>query len=73
VANLAAIMLLATTMGVAINVCIFEIPVIQRVFNGAEPGETLSQRLVEQRQSGWLSRYGGLLAGAGLFLGMGVL
>jgi len=73
VINLATIMLLAATIGVAINVCIFELPVIQRVFHGAAPGQALPQRVAEQGRSGWLSKSAGLLVGAGVFLGLGVL
>lgn len=71
--DLASIMLLATTTGVAINVCVFELPVIKRVLDGAMPGDVLTQRLAEVRHSGWLSKYSGLLVGLGIFFGIGVL
>jgi len=70
--DLASIMLLAATTGVAINVCIFELPVIKRVLDGAMPGDALTQRVVEVRHSGWLSKYSGLLVGMGIFFSMGL-
>jgi len=70
--QLASIMLLASTTGVAVNVCVFELPVINRVLGGAVPGEALIQRVAEVRHSGWLARYSGLFVGLGVFFFLGV-
>ena len=65
--TLAHAALLATVVGVAINVCVFEFPVIARVSRGEDPAETVAQRLKETGEPGLLKNMG-LLVGLGLFL-----
>lgn len=50
----------ATVVAVAVNVSVFEIPVMNRVMYGAEPAATIKER---QLQSGRQPRYAGFAAG----------
>ena len=59
-------MLLATAVAIAISVSIFEVPVIQRVRDGGEPGAELGQQL--ERGVLTTGRNIGIAAGAVLFL-----
>ena len=63
--SLAAALLLATTVGVAVNVCVFEVPVIRDAMSGADPDETIQQRLRDTAAS---PRYHGLIAGGAVWL-----
>ena len=65
--TLAHAALTATVLGVAINVCVFEFPVISRVSYGQDPAETLATRQLEMKQAG-LVKQAGLLAGVVAFI-----
>ena len=54
-------LLLATTFGIAVSVCVFEIPVINRVMYGDNPSETVQRRLQE---IGNASTYSAFASGA---------
>ena len=65
--TLAHAALAATVLGVAINVCVFEFPVISRVSYGQDPAETLATRQLEMKQAGWVKQ-AGLMAGGVAFI-----
>ena len=67
--TLAHAALAATVLGVAVNVCVFEFPVISRVSYGQDPAATLANRQVEMKQAG-LMRQAGLLTGVLAFIGL---
>ncbi|MDA7591937.1 hypothetical protein N8756_10485, partial [Pseudomonadales bacterium] len=56
--------------GVAVNVCVFEFPVISRVSYGADPAETVAQRLKETADNG-LGQNIGLMVGIVVFAVVG--
>ena len=58
-------LLLATTFAMAVNVCVFEFPVINSVMYGENPDETIQRRL---REIGNTSRIAGIAAGAAVWL-----
>ena len=58
-------LLFATTFAIAISVCVFEIPVINSVMYGEQPGETIQRRLNEIGNS---ARISGVLAGITVWL-----
>ena len=58
-------LLLATTFAIAVSVCVFELPVINSVMYGENPGATIQRRLQE---IGNTSRYSGFAAGAVVWL-----
>lgn len=64
--------LLATVTGVAVNVCVFEFPVISRVSYGADPAETVAQRLKETADNG-LGQNVGLMVGIVVFAVVGFI
>ena len=68
--SLAHAALLATVTGVAVNVCVFEFPVISRVSYGADPAETVAQRLKETADNG-LGQNIGLMVGIVVFAVVG--
>lgn len=68
--SLAHAALLATVAGVAVNVCAFEFPVISRVSYGADPAETVAQRLNETADNG-LGQNVGLMVGVVVFAVVG--
>jgi len=70
--SLAHAALLATVTGVAVNVCVFEFPVISRVSYGADPAETVAQRLKETADNG-LGQNIGLLVGLIVFAVVGFI
>ena len=70
--SLAHAALLATVLGVAINVCVFEFPVIARVSHGSDPAETVEARLQETRGQGLQSNFG-LMTGALVFVLLALL
>ena len=55
--------LVATLTGIAINVCVFEFPVIYDVSNGADPRATIDQRLVDVSKTPCTSMRACYLAG----------
>ena len=57
------ILLLATTVSIAVSVSVFELPVINRVMYGEGPEETITQR---QAEVGTTPRNIGIAVGAGL-------
>ena len=65
--SLAHAALLATVAGVAVNVCIFEFPVISRVSYGSDPTETVEARLKETAGNGLGQNYGAMV-GVTVFL-----
>jgi hypothetical protein len=64
--------LLATVAGVAVNVCVFEFPVISRVSYGSDPAETVAARLKETADNGIGQNYG-MMVGIVLFTVLGFL
>lgn len=70
--TLAHAALLATVVGVAVNVCVFEFPVISRVSYGADPAETVAARLKETADNGFGQNYGAMV-GIALFALLGVI
>ena len=56
--------LVATLTGIAVNVCVFEFPVIYDVSNGADPRATIDQRLVDVAKTPWYLNAGLLSGGA---------
>ena len=58
-------MLLATVTAIAVNVSVFELPVIRDAMSGEDPAATIEQRLEDTRETG---RLPGVLVGAGVFL-----
>ena len=56
--------LVATLTGIAVNVCVFEFPVIYDVSNGADPRATIDQRLADVAKTPWYLNAGLLSGGA---------
>jgi len=50
--------IVATLTGIAVNVCVFEFPVIYDVSNGADPRQTIDQRLVDVAKTPWYQNAG---------------
>ena len=59
--------IVATLTGIAVNVCVFEFPVIYDVSSGADPRETIDQRLIDVAKTPWYQN-AGLLTGAAIGL-----
>ena len=58
-------LLFATAVAIAVSVCVFEVPVINRVMYGDDPAEVLS---IRQREAGTLPRNTGIAVGALVWL-----
>ena len=63
--TLSQTLFVATTLAIAVSVSVFEVPVMQRVSYGADPAETVTQRLEE---TGTMPRYVGIAVGAVYFV-----
>lgn len=58
-------MLLATTVAIAVSVCVFELPIINQVMYGDDPAKSVENR---QQEAGTFPRSAGILTGAAIWL-----
>lgn len=63
--TLPQVLLVATSLAIAVSVSVFEVPVINRVTYGDDPAETVARRV---REAGRFPRNTGIVAGAVFFL-----